>query len=253
MALVCGASQGIGRATALLMAQAGAKVIALARSEDKLEVLAQELGKFGENHSYIAVDMSEHQALSTHIEQKLKHYSKIDIVVNNTGGPPAGPMLAAEPQQLLSAINSHVGTAMVLQKLTFASMQETGYGRIINVLSTSVRVPIPNLGISNMTRVAMASWAKTLVGEIGSYGITVNNILPGYTSTPRLESLIKSTADKQNKDSKEVISTWENSIPLRRFGTPQEIAQVITFIASPLASYINGVSLAVDGGRTLAL
>jgi 3-oxoacyl-[acyl-carrier protein] reductase len=175
------------------------------------------------------------------------------VWVNCTGGPKAGPLSEASGDEMERAFRGHLVSSQQILRALLPGMKERGYGRIVNVLSTSVKSPIPNLGVSNTVRNAMAGWSKTLAMELGPFGVTVNNILPGYTETPRLESLMNGAASKTGKSAEDVKREWIATIPARRLGDPVETANAIAFLASPLASYISGVSLAVDGGRTNAL
>ncbi|HEX4925089.1 MAG TPA: SDR family oxidoreductase [Bdellovibrionales bacterium] len=244
-ALVCGASQGIGRAIAKAFSESGAEVILLARTREKLEELQRELAP--RKTIVLEADLDDHRQL----EQKVKETiaaGPIHILVNNAAGPAPGPILNAEADAFLTAFKRHIGAAQLLTRLLLPGMKSAGYGRIVNVISTSVREPIPNLGVSNTIRGAMASWAKTVAGELPP-GVTINNILPGYTATPRLESLKKNTSDKRGISTAEVEREWIQAIPEGRIARPEEIAWAATFLASPAAAYIRGVSLAVDGGR----
>jgi len=253
-ALICGASQGIGEATALMFAKAGASVVLLARSEDKLAALVKKLEQLNPNqkHQFICLDLSSTAEIEIQISALLKS-GPIHILVHNSGGPKGGALIDALPEDFFQAFQNHIGSAQTLAKLLVPGMKTEKFGRIINVISTSVKVPIPNLGVSNTIRGAMASWAKTLANEVGSYGITVNNILPGFTVTPRLESLRKATAEKMKIAESDVEKNWLATIPAARFAKPEETASAISFLASPLAGYINGINLPVDGGRTPSL
>jgi 3-oxoacyl-[acyl-carrier protein] reductase len=155
-----------------------------------------------------------------------------------------------EEQKFLDTFQQHVICNQILAKAVIPGMKAAGYGRIINIISTSVKIPIPNLGVSNTIRAAVAAWAKTLSGEIGQYGITVNNILPGYTNTGRLKSVINSNAAARQVSAEMVSAEMKDRIPLKRFGEPSEVAAVAAFLATPAASFVNGVSLPVDGGGT---
>jgi 3-oxoacyl-[acyl-carrier protein] reductase len=246
--LVCGASQGIGQASAQVFARMGAQVCVLARNAETLEQVRKSLP--GQGHQAIALDLS---APSSEIEAKLKPLLPFHIVVNNAGGPKAGPLLAASPEDFLNGMKAHIMAAQIIAQLVVPGMREAGYGRIINVISTSVKTPLQGLGVSNTVRGAMASWAKTLANEVGQYGITVNNVLPGYTKTPRLENLKKSASEKNQIAEAQVEAQWKTSIPLARFAEPEELAYAIAFLASPAAGYISGINLPVDGGRTPSL
>lgn len=246
-ALVCGASQGIGQATAMALAQAGAQVILLARSEDKLKSLKAQLP--GGGHQIIAVDMNDTERLKSLVEKHLP----IHIIVNNSGGPKAGPLLEAQADDFINGLKNHIISAQALAQLCVPGMKAAQFGRIINIVSTSVKTPIANLGVSNTVRAAMANWAKTLSQEVGAHNITVNNILPGFTLTPRLEALRKNTADRLKMNEAQVDHMWKSTIPLGRYAEASEVAAAILFLASPLASYISGINLPVDGGRTASL
>jgi len=252
-ALVCGASQGIGRATAFELAELGASVTLLSRSADALVALAVELPSThpGQKHRHVAVDMLDTEALTAAIAEVVK-LNAVHVLINNSGGPPPGPASQAEPDAFLVAFRQHLIAAQVITRACLPGMREARYGRIINVISTSVKEPIPNLGVSNTVRAAVAGWAKTLSAEVAPDGITVNNVLPGYTRTPRLEALVEASV-KAGRGRDEVEKGLLASVPAARFGDPAEVAAVIAFLASPAAGYVNGVSLTVDGGRTRSL
>lgn len=253
-ALVCGASQGIGRASAIELALLGADVTLLARRADALETLAAELPRThaSQHHDFIAIDVGDSAALHARAET-LVAAAPVHILVNNSGGPPPGSVLDATPQDFLAAWQQHLLACHVLAQAVVPGMRAAGWGRIVNVISTSVREPIPGIGVSNTTRGAVASWAKTLAGELAPFGITVNNVLPGSTRTPRIEQIITARAQKNSKPPAEVQQAMEAEVPMRRFADATEIAAAVAFLASPAASYITGVSLAVDGGRMRSL
>lgn len=251
-ALVGGASQGIGQATARVLAEAGARVILMSRRLDALEITRAQLPE-PKSHRCFAVDLERLEDVSTGLARVVNETGPVSIWVNNTGGPKSGPLFEASSDEIERAFRGHVLASQMVLRTLLPGMKELNYGRIINVLSTSVRTPLPNLGVSNIMRSAMAAWAKTLALELGPLGITVNNILPGYTETPRLESLVTGTASRTGKSVDDVKAEWLNTIPARRLGDPVETAQAIAFLASPLAGYISGTSLPVDGGRTPSL
>jgi 3-oxoacyl-[acyl-carrier protein] reductase len=251
-ALVGGASQGIGQAAARVLAEAGARVILMSRRLDALEVTRNMLPE-PKSHRSFAIDLERLEDVSTQLARVVNETGPVAIWVNNTGGPKAGLLHEASTDEMERAFRGHVLASQQILRTLLPGMKELKAGRIINVLSTSVKTPLPNLGVSNIIRNAMAAWAKTLSAELGPLGITVNNILPGFTETPRIESLIAGTASKSGKSEAEVKQAWIETIPARRMGDPLETAQAIAFLASPMAAYISGVSLAVDGGRTVAL
>ncbi|CAM2066231.1 SDR family oxidoreductase [Sulfidibacter corallicola] len=246
-ALVCGASQGIGAAIAHQLACMGCTVIALARSEDKLANVLKSLP--GKGHYSISLDIGDQELLEKSVAGELAD-GPIHILINNSGGPKPGPISQAEPEAFMAGFRNHILAASLLVRLLLPGMKEAGYGRIINIISTSVKVPIPHLGVSNTVRGAMANWAKTLSIEVAPFGITVNNVLPGFTDTPRLTALIEANAAKQGKPAEDVAEAWKQSVPAKRFAEPRETAAATAFLASPAAAYINGVNLPVDGGRT---
>jgi 3-oxoacyl-[acyl-carrier protein] reductase len=253
-ALVCGASQGIGRATAHELAALGADITLLARSATALEKALAELPRISsaQKHGYIVADMSDHGALRGQVEA-VANNGAVNILINNTGGPPGGPAYSAKTEEFLNAFNLHLIAAQTILQAVLPGMQGSGYGRIINVISTSVKEPIRNLGVSNTIRGAVASWSKTLASELGPYGITVNNVLPGYTRTQRLDHILADRAKATGNTEEKVAEGMLATVPLRRFAEASEIASVIAFLASPAAGYINGINVPVDGGRMQSL
>jgi 3-oxoacyl-[acyl-carrier protein] reductase len=249
-AIVCGSTQGIGFACAVELALLGAKCVLIARNESSLKQSIKKLGTSkAQQHTYLVADFSKPTELKETI-QNFMEQNVVHILINNTGGPPAGLIVDATEDDFLKALNQHLICNHILVKAIVPSMKKEGYGRIINIISTSVKTPLPNLGVSNTTRGAVASWAKTMANELGEFNITVNNILPGSITTQRLESLVKTTASKKNSSVDEVEQKMQNEIPMKRFGEASELAAVVAFLASPAASYVNGVSIPVDGGRT---
>lgn len=253
-ALVCGSTQGIGKAAAMELASMGANVTLVARNEQRLKQAKSELPDNGTQlHSYLCVDFGEQQKLKELAEQFIQRSGPVHILVNNTGGPPAGPARTAKVDEFLHAFNQHLICNHILVQACLDGMKNSGYGRIINVISTSVKQPLPNLGVSNTIRAAVANWAKTLATELGPHGITVNNVLPGATATQRLAGIIENKASKTLQAQDAVRNEMIHEIPLGRFAEPQEVAAAIAFLASPAAAYINGINLPVDGGRTACL
>jgi 3-oxoacyl-[acyl-carrier protein] reductase len=252
-AVVCGSTQGIGKAAAIELALLGAHVTLVARDEEKLKSVVQELQVYsGQQHEYVVADFSTPDIL----KKKLAAYGAtrtVHILVNNTGGPPAGLAIDAHPDDFIKAFSSHLLCNHILTQTFVSGMKEAGYGRIINIISTSVKIPIKGLGVSNTIRGAVANWSKTLSVELAPFGITVNNVLPGATMTGRLTSLIQSKAEKSNKTFEEVKKEMEQEVPAGRICDPAEVAAAVAFLASPAAGYINGINVPVDGGRTGSL
>jgi 3-oxoacyl-[acyl-carrier protein] reductase len=249
-AIICGSSQGIGFAIAEELALLGASCTLMARNESALEEAVKLLNTdLRQNHGYLVADFSKPEEVKNVIS---KHVStnKVHILVNNTGGPPPGPAIDAAEQAFLDAFNQHLLCNHIMTKAVVPSMKAEGYGRIINIISTSVKIPLKNLGVSNTIRGAVASWAKTLSNELGQFNITVNNVLPGFTTTLRLSTLIENIAKKGNTLVEIVERNMQEEVPMKRFGNASEVAAVAAFLASPAASYVNGVSVPVDGGRT---
>lgn len=249
-ALVCGASQGLGAAVATELALLGANVIALSRNEEKLKVAVAKLDTAkGQQHAYLVADTSDPANVKEKVGACINSGNVIHILVNNTGGPPSGPMINTKAEDLENAFRSHLITAHTLVQLVVEGMKQAGYGRIVNIASTSVKQPINGLGISNTVRAAVANWAKTLANEIGMHGITVNNVLPGFTNTDRLGYLFGKQAEHGNTSVDEIVQKTIALIPAGRMGEPSEFGAAVAFLCSPAASYINGINLPVDGGR----
>jgi 3-oxoacyl-[acyl-carrier protein] reductase len=249
-ALVGGSTQGIGLASAQAMAALGATCVLLSRNEEKLKAAVATLSTAaGQQHGYLVADYAEPEELRSTVSNFLQQ-NQVDILVNNTGGPAGGPVTLAKTDEFLSAFNQHLVCNHILATLVAEGMKQRGYGRIINIVSTSVKIPLQGLGVSNTIRGAVASWAKTMANELGQYGITVNNVLPGATSTERLATIVGNKSVKSGKSEEEVEKEMMAEIPARRFGKPEEIAAVVAFLATPAAAYVNGTSIPVDGGRT---
>ena len=251
-ALVCGSTAGIGKATALALAEEGTIVTLIARNEDKLKATLAALPQH-RNHDYIVADFSNPLELQKKVANYIKNNHGFHVLVNNTGGPKGGPIFSAEIEEFESAFSQHLKCNHVLVQSVVPYMKEQKYGRIINVISTSVKQPLDGLGVSNTIRGAVANWSKTLANELGQFGITVNNVLPGATRTERLTQIIKNKSAKSGSTEEEAADAMKNAIPAKRFAKPEELADAITFLASERASYINGINLPVDGGRTKSL
>lgn len=249
-ALVCGSSQGIGFAVAEQLALMGANCTLFARNKSALEEAVARLDiSLRQQHDVLVADFSNPDNVSTVINEWTKENS-VHILVNNTGGPPSGPITEAKESDFLAAFNQHLVCNHVITLAVIEGMKDAGFGRIINIISTSVKVPLKNLGVSNTIRGAVASWAKTMANELGRFNITVNNVLPGATRTNRLRSIIEKSAEKSKQAESELEEQMMKEIPARRFGEPEEIAAMVAFLASPAAAYVNGTSIPVDGGRT---
>lgn len=252
-ALVCGSSKGIGKASAIALANLGANITLVSRSPENLREAIAELPKSkAQDHGFLVADFSNDADLSKKVKV-LAATRTIHILINNTGGPPVGALMDSTPQQLIQAFHDHLICNHLLSTILVPGMKRAGYGRIINITSVAVKEPIPGLGLSNIVRAGVANWAKTLAGELGPFGITVNNILPGYTATERLETLMKANAEKSGKTVDELKSQLIQDIPVKRIGNPLEIGAAVAFLATTEAAYINGINLTVDGGRTKSL
>jgi 3-oxoacyl-[acyl-carrier protein] reductase len=252
-ALVCGSTAGIGKATALELASLGANIVLLARNPEKLaQTLAELPSDADQKHDAVAVDFSDTAAFKQAVETLAQKY-QFHILINNTGGPKAGPAFEADPEQYAAAFAQHLLCNQILTQGVVPAMKQAKFGRIVNVISTSVKQPIENLGVSNTIRGAVANWSKTLSVELGPFGITVNNVLPGFTATDRLDDIVNSAAKRLNKTQQEARNFMTSVVPARRFAQPQEIAYGIAFLCSPSAGYINGINLPIDGGRTKSL
>lgn len=252
-AVVCGSTQGIGNASAIELASLGCSVFLLARNEEKLkEAVALLPIPNGQEHGYIVADFSHPHNVQSAIELFTKTH-KANILINNTGGPSPGKAIESEIESFRQAFNAHLINNQILAQALVPGMKELGYGRIINIISTSVKQPLPNLGVSNTIRGAVASWAKTLAMELGAFNITVNNVLPGATETGRLDQIMQNKASKAGVEVEDIKNEMAGEVPMQRLGKPEEIAAAVAFLASPAASYINGINVPVDGGRTLCL
>jgi 3-oxoacyl-[acyl-carrier protein] reductase len=251
-ALVCGSTQGIGKAIAKQLAECGAQIVLLARNEAKLIESVKELSTHaGQIHSYLCADFSE----TASVEKTAKEINQlnIDILINNTGGPAAGPAHKADTQAFINAFQAHLINNQILLQAALPNMESKQWGRVINIISTSVKVPLHNLGVSNTIRGAVGNWSKTIANELAAKGITVNNILPGATETERLGSIIDNKSKQQNTDVEDVKNDMLNEIPMKRFGKPEEPAYAAAFLCSDFAAYITGTNIVVDGGRTPCL
>lgn len=253
-AVVCGSTQGIGWESAKLIASRGAKVTLIARDEIKLTKCVSLLDNSnGQNHDYLVADFTKPIELKSILDDYVNKGNQPDILVNNTGGPKGGPIIDAHPTEFLAAFNQHLICNHILVQSLFPGMKAKGAGRIINVISTSVKQPLVNLGVSNTIRGAVANWSKTMANELGQFNITVNNVLPGATNTSRLQSIAEAKSEKSQQNVDEIFKQMAEQSPMQRIAEPNEIAEAIAFLASDRASYINGINIPVDGGRTKSL
>jgi 3-oxoacyl-[acyl-carrier protein] reductase len=253
-AIVCGSTQGIGKATAIELAILGANVTLMARNEDKLKETVAELPKKkGQKHRYIVADFTNPKQVKQRIEKYLQKNPEVHILINNTGGPTGGAIIEAQTEQFEAVFQQHLICNQIMAQACVPSMQSAGFGRIVNIISISVKQPIVGLGVSNTIRWAVASWAKTLANELGKFGITVNNVLPGYTLTGRLQQVNEMRAKTANLSLAEVENSLTREIPTGRFATPEEVAAAATFLCTPAAASINGTNIPVDGGLARGL
>ncbi len=252
-ALIGGSTQGIGKASAIELANLGAIITLLARNEKSLKETLRELPTpFGQVHNYLVADFNFPDQLKSVVCQFVDN-NTIHILINNTGGPPAGQAIDAAPEEFIKAFTAHLICNQILTQAVVGGMKQSGYGRIINIISTSVKIPIKGLGVSNTTRGAVANWAKTIATELAPFGITVNNVLPGTTMTGRLDSIIKTKAEKSKRTYEEVKNEMIAEVPAGRISEPNEVAAVVAFLACPAAGYVTGINVPVDGGRTGSL
>jgi 3-oxoacyl-[acyl-carrier protein] reductase len=253
-ALVCGSTKGIGLAIARQFAALGANVTMMSRNGALLERMVRDLPcEDGQKHGILVADFSKPEQVKQAIEEKIQAHYSYQILVNNSGGPSPGPVLNAKDEEFLGAFNAHLLSSHFLVQGVVNGMKQSGYGRIINIISTSVKIPLRGLGVSNTIRGAVASWSKTMATELAPMGITVNNILPGATSTDRLKQIIEGKALKQNEEVEAVNQEMLSEIPMNRFAKPEESALTAAFVASEYAAYITGINVPIDGGRTGSL
>ena len=253
-AFVCGSTQGLGYASAVELALLGANVTLVARNEEKLKTALATLDvNKAQKHQYLVADFSDVSQVKAVVDQYIEKGNSAQILVNNTGGPAGGAAMNAKTEEFLQAFNNHLLCNHVLVQALVPGMKTAGFGRIINIISTSVKQPIQGLGVSNTIRAAVANWSKTLATELGPFGITVNNVLPGFTQTVRADYVIQKKAADSGKSTDEVMKELVAEIPAGRIGQPGEFGAAVAFLCSPAAGYINGINLPVDGGRLSCL
>jgi 3-oxoacyl-[acyl-carrier protein] reductase len=252
-AIICGSTQGIGKASAIELALLGASCVLVARDEIKLSEAVKDLDSSqGQKHKFIVADFHHPHEVKEKVEAFAKS-NNVHILVNNTGGPNSGPILSADIEEFRIAFNNHLICNHILVQALIEGMKKEKYGRVINIISTSVKVPLKNLGVSNTIRAAVANWSKSMANELAQFGITVNNVLPGATNTQRLKSIIENKSAKTGESADALSNEMMKEIPMARFADPSEIAAAVAFLASPAASYITGINIPVDGGRTGSL
>lgn len=253
-ALVCGSTQGLGLASAIELAALGAEVTLMARNETKLREAVKKLSDAkGQKHKYIVADFQIPQLVKNSISEYVSANNAIHILINNTGGPKGGKAMDATTEEFLEAFNSHLICNHILLQAVVPSMKAAGFGRIVNIISTSVKQPIPGLGVSNTIRGAVANWSKTLANELGEFGITVNNVLPGYTRTSRYDSIVQNKMSATGSNAEQIEEEFLKEIPMKKIGTPEEFGAAVAFLCTPAASYITGINLPVDGGKLACL
>ena len=254
VALVAASSKGLGRAVAEELAAEGTHLVMCARGEDDLaDAVASADGRGSGEVLGIPTDLSDPAAVAMLVDRAQDRFERVDILVNNAGGPPAGPFEAHDAAAWRAAVRLNLESALQLTRAVLPGMKERGWGRILNITSVAVKEPVDGLILSNSVRAAVTGFAKSLSNEVAGFGVTVNNILPGFTRTARLEQLARVRAEAGGVSTEDVEAGWNAAIPARRLGEAREFAAVVAFLASERASYVTGVSVAVDGGRTRAL
>lgn len=249
IAVVCGSSQGLGFASSRELAKKGCSVVICSRDKSRIEQAARKIGQeTGGSIFPYQVDLSNTNQVVNFTKTVISEFNRIDILVNNTGGPPAGFFMDLSEQDWSAAFQNTFLSAVTLTKHILPVMIEENWGRIINLQSISMIEPISDLILSNSVRMAVAGWAKTLSNQYAKYNITINNIATGFTLTERLISLVENKAKQEKISAKEVVKKWEDQIPAGRLAKPEEIAWLVTFLASEQAGYITGATIPVDGG-----
>ncbi|CAN5801970.1 SDR family oxidoreductase [soil metagenome] len=248
VALVAGSSRGLGRAIAEELAAEGASLVLCARREDSLQEAHRAIEERGGRVVAVAADLAEPAQVERVVEAGMREFGRIDILVTNAGGPPAGPFEQHSPEAWDRAVQLTLGSVLNLTRAVLPGMKERRWGRILNVTSIAVKQPVEGLILSNSVRAAVTGFARTVANEIAPWGITVNNVLPGYTRTERLDELAAANSKAKGISQEEARAAWEDQIPMGRLGEPREFAALVAFLASERASYITGTSITVDGG-----
>jgi len=249
VAIVTASSRGLGRAVAEELATEGVTLVLCARDKSSLEATAESIRQTrGASVTSIVADVSDPADIERVWECARGAFGRVDILVNNAGGPPAGPFESHPPSAWSDALKLNFESAVNMTRAVLPGMKERRWGRIINITSIAVKQPVDNLILSNSVRAAVTGFARTLANEVASYGVTVNNVMPGYTLTDRISDLASSNAAQRGVSADSIVATWETQIPAGRLGTPAEFAAMVTFLASERASYTTGASIPVDGG-----
>lgn len=249
VALVGASSRGLGRAVARELAAGGADLVLNARGEEQLEETAKELRERSDARVLaVPADLSEDEGARRVVDRALEEFGRVDVLVTNAGGPPAGPFEAHSMEDWREAVDLTLESALHLTRGVLPGMKERGWGRILNITSIAVKQPVDGLVLSNSIRAAVTGMARTLANEVAPHGITVNNVMPGYTRTRRTEDLARQIAEQEGITEDEARGRWEAKIPLGRLAEPREFAALVAFLASERASYITGTSIPVDGG-----
>ncbi len=254
VALVAASSRGLGFAVAEELAAEGASIVMCSRSSESIQSAGTSIAeRFGPNVLAISGDLSESNDVQRVFDRGIEKFGRIDILVTNAGGPPAGKFANLGTEAWEEASRTLLKSVLDLTRLVLPGMKQHGWGRILNITSIAVKQPVDDLILSNSLRAAVTGFAKTLANEVAADGITVNNILPGYTATERVKQLAQTLAEREGSESSKIVSRWESEIPMRRLGTPKEFAALAAFLVSERASYITGTSIPVDGGWTRSL
>jgi len=254
VALVAAASRGLGRAVAEELAAEGASLVLCSRSEEAINETAKEIAQTtGARVLAVAADVSKADDIAKLTQLGIERFGRIDILVTNAGGPPAGQFESLSQEQWEAATRLTLFSAVELARQVLPGMKERRWGRILNITSIAVKQPVDNLILSNSLRAAVTGFARKLANEVAAFGVTVNNIMPGYTRTERVDELARMMAEKEGITPAEFIARWEKEIPMRRLAEPREFAALAAFLVSERASYITGTSIPVDGGWIRAL
>jgi 3-oxoacyl-[acyl-carrier protein] reductase len=249
VALVSGSSSGLGRAVAEELAKEGASLVICARGEERLIQARDQMAReYGVAVDAVAADLTEPDDVDRVVGAALDRFGRVDVLFTNTGGPPAGPFESHDPEVWDRAVRQNLFSVVNLIRGVLPGMKERGWGRIVNCTSVAVKQPVDGLMLSNSVRAAVTGFARTLANEVAAHGVTVNNVLPGFTRTDRLGELAQRIAQDGGGSVDEAYGLWEEAVPMGRLGEPPELAALVAFLASERASYITGQSICVDGG-----